>query len=91
MTQIHHTHAGELPACGEGHPARHIEDRRSAQAGGGHFIECQCRKTAKHPTFEEAAREWCSSLRVRVPAWVKREREESKVLQFPLPLGGRAP
>lgn len=89
MTQRQISHGGELPPCAEGHPARHIHALRAAHAGGGHFIECACRNTARHPDFESAAAAWCQSLRLRVPKWVSREREDVNVLQFVLPLGSQ--
>lgn len=53
--------ATPLPPCPAGHPARHMHDLRRASAGGGHFIECACRQTAKHPELADALAEWCRS------------------------------
>jgi len=47
-----------LPACPNGHPARYILDCRRLEARGGHFIECRCSTTAKHPTFDLAWAHW---------------------------------
>lgn len=47
-----------LPACQQGHRARHIFDARCARAGGGHFIECQCSQTVRFPEFDTALRDW---------------------------------
>lgn len=88
MTQHHRSHTGEIPSCSAGHTPRHIEDVRAAHAGGGHFIECQCRQTQRHPTFEAAVAEWCASMRARVPRWVRAEKPaDGTIVQFVLPLG----
>ncbi|AWH51458.1 TPA: hypothetical protein UMV35_002050 [Stenotrophomonas maltophilia] len=47
-----------MPACPNGHPARYIIDCRRIEARGGHFIECRCSRTAKHPTFDLAWAHW---------------------------------
>jgi len=59
-TQRQISHADKLPACKRGHSARHIHDCRRPTAGGGHFIECACGSTSKHPEYDDAMREWCS-------------------------------
>ena len=51
-------HADPLPACSAGHAARHMVDLRAAHAGGGHFIECACRKTVRHAAFDQALGDW---------------------------------
>ena len=58
MTQHHISHPEGLPACKEGHSARHIHDRRGAAAGGGHFVECRCSRTRKHGDPAVAVAEW---------------------------------
>lgn len=58
MTQRQVSHASPLPPCRGGHAARHMLDARRAEAGGGHFIECACGRTQKHPTYAHALREW---------------------------------
>lgn len=102
MTQRQITHpAGTLPACAAGHAARHIHDMRCASAGGGHFLECECRRTARHAEIDAALGEWKRLNRHRKPRAPKPEnlnreagkprkrRDESTVLQFPLPLSAR--
>lgn len=85
MTQRQIPHAAPLPPCPAGHPARHIHDLRAAHAGGGHFVECQCRHTGRHPDFAAALAEW-----IRMPGRAPAARTEcpADVVQFPLPLGG---
>lgn len=58
MTQHQVSHSEALPACRDGHPARHIHDHRRLEAGGGHFIECRCCNSGRHATFEEALQDW---------------------------------
>lgn len=58
MTQRHITHTEPLPRCADGHSARLILDMRGPSAGGGHFVECCCRHTAKHAEADAAAAEW---------------------------------
>ncbi len=53
--------AQPLPTCRAGHTARHMHDLRGRRTGGGHFIECACHQTARHPEFQEALVEWCLS------------------------------
>jgi hypothetical protein len=101
MTQRQITHpAGTLPACAAGHAARHIHDMRCASAGGGHFVECECRRTARHAEIDAALVEWKRLNRHRKPRTPKaepiqrdagkprRRKDASTVLQFPLPLSG---
>lgn len=52
------SHNPPLPACANGHAARHMHDQRAAHAGGGHFIECACRQTQRHPSLDAALPEW---------------------------------
>ena len=100
MTQRQITHApGTLPACANGHAAHHIHDLRAASAGGGHSLECECRRTARHPDLDRALVEWMRMnklRRKRKPKASKSKREglktrkrdgERTVLQFPLQLG----
>lgn len=58
ITQRQVTHAVPLPACRNGHPARHIHDQRRLESNGGHFIECRCCNSGRHATFEEALQDW---------------------------------
>jgi len=58
MTQQQKTPPRVLPACPSGHPARYILDCRRLGARGGHFIECRCSATAKHPSFDLAWAHW---------------------------------
>lgn len=58
MTQRQVDHPNSLPLCRNGHAARHMLDARCTQAGGGHFVECACGRTQKHPTYAQALREW---------------------------------
>ncbi len=47
-----------LPDCGNGHAARHMLDVRGMSAGGGYFVECQCRHTPRRETAEDAVDSW---------------------------------
>lgn len=58
MTQQQKTPPRPLPACPDRHAARYIHDLRREGAGGGHFIECRCSRTSKHPTFDLAWAHW---------------------------------
>lgn len=58
MTQRQVDHHSALPLCRTGHAARHMLDARRKEAGGGHFIECACGRTHKHPHYAAALREW---------------------------------
>lgn len=90
MTQRQISHPG-LPDCREGHRARLMLDARCAAAGGGYFVECACRHTAKLPGVEQALVAW-NNANGRRP----RRPEEppvatvATVVQFPLQLGGPA-
>jgi len=86
MTQRQVTHDFPLPACAAGHAARHILDLRGSHAGGGNFIECQCRHTVRHADFDGALQDWCRMNQVRRPSTAK---ARTSVLQFRLPLHGR--
>lgn len=87
MTQRQISHPGGLPTCAAGHSARHIHDSRSASAGGGHFVECRCTKTAKRADPDAALASWRllnrparSVRKAPVPA------EPGNILQMPLRL-----
>ncbi|WP_181142600.1 hypothetical protein [Xanthomonas arboricola] len=67
MTQRQVDHNGVLPPCANGHVARHMLDARRLEAGGGHFIECVCGRTQKHPSYELAMTEWRRAHRIRAP------------------------
>lgn len=87
MTQRQIPHPQGLPPCRHGHQARHILDHRRQEAGGGHLVECRCRATAKHPTFDLAMAEWRRINRIRTP---RQPREPGNVVQLGLRLGGGA-
>ncbi|MBB5880784.1 hypothetical protein GGR74_001987 [Xanthomonas arboricola] len=65
MTQRQIDHGTSLPSCRNGHVARHMLDLRRPAAGGGHFVECACGRTQKHPSFELAIAEWRRSNGIR--------------------------
>lgn len=65
MTQHQIAHQVTLPPCADGHTARHVLDHRCANAGGGHFLECECRRTIKHASVEMALAEWIDINRKR--------------------------
>lgn len=79
MTQEHISHPEGLPPCAAGHGARHIVDKRRASAGGGHFVECRCTSTTKHPDAASALASW---LRMNRPA-----RSARKVSVTPCDIG----
>lgn len=54
--------SGNVPACPRGHRGRHMHDQRGLRSGGGHFVECACSSTARHPTLEAALAEWRARL-----------------------------
>lgn len=89
MTQCQIDHPEGLPPCAAGHSARHIHDGRCASAGGGHFVECRCKKTAKHVDPDEALASW---RRLNRPARSARKAPEpaSNVVQMHLVLPGEA-
>ena len=49
---------GNVPRCSRGHRARHMQDMRGFDRGGGHFVECCCSHTARHPHPAGALAEW---------------------------------
>lgn len=71
MTQRQVAHQVALPPCAQGHAVRHIHDLRRPQAGGGHFLECECRQTAKHASIGDALAQW-RRLNVKRRAPVRR-------------------
>ena len=85
MTQCQISHPEGLPTFAAGHGARHIHDRRSVSAGGGHFIECRCMQTKKHADPDAALASWC---RMNRPARSARKQPTSaeidNVVQMPL-------
>jgi hypothetical protein len=87
MTQCQIDHPEGLPPCAAGHSARHIHDSRCASAGGGHFVECRCTKTAKHSDPDAALASW---RRLNRPPRCARKAtpaaEPDNVLQMPLRL-----
>lgn len=70
MTQRHISHPEGLPACADGHGARHMLDLRGPSSGGGHFVECRCRATRKHADPDAAMAEW---RRINRPARAARK------------------
>lgn len=66
MTQRQMDAPQPLPGCTLGHPVRYMLDARCAKAGGGHFIECRCCSTRKHPSFAFALQDWRRLHRTRV-------------------------
>jgi hypothetical protein len=70
MTQRHISHPEGLPKCAAGHSARHIHDQRGLASGGGHFIECQCQASRRHPEPDAALAEW---RRINRPARAPRK------------------
>jgi hypothetical protein len=83
VTQQQISHDFNLPTCADGHRARHMLDMRGAHAGGGHFIECQCRSTIRHEDIDQALAEWCRLNDKRKP---RIPRPGADLLQFRLPL-----
>ncbi|NJC38355.1 hypothetical protein GGR60_002909 [Xanthomonas arboricola] len=65
MTQRQVDHSTPLPGCKNGHVGRYMLDLRRPAAGGGHFVECACGRTQKHPNFELAIAEWRRSNGIR--------------------------
>lgn len=91
MTQRHMSHPEGLPACAAGHSARHILDLRGPASGGGHFVECACRHTTRHPDFDAALAAW--KRMNRPPRAVRKAAAEvpvDNVLQMPLHFAARA-
>lgn len=98
MTQRQIPHQVTLLPCVEGHAARHYRDHRAMRAGGGHFIECPCRRTGKHEELDGALDEWFRLNQKRRPRVPRPDPAVSTapalpvadVLQLPLRLqGGR--
>ena len=58
MTQKQITPPAPLRRCAAGHGARLMLDMRGPAAGGGHFVECCCRHTARHAESDAALDEW---------------------------------
>jgi hypothetical protein len=90
MTQRQVAHQVTLLSCSDGHAARHYLDHRAARVGGGHFIECPCRRTGKHATLEDALDAWFrvnQKRRPRAPGGAAQPVPwAADVLQFVLPL-----
>ncbi|QNR96688.1 hypothetical protein ICJ04_14475 [Stenotrophomonas sp. 169] len=85
MTQCKIDHPEGLSPCAAGHSARHIHDGRSSSAGGGHFVECRCTKTAKHAAPDAALPSWRQMNRpVRSTRKAVAHVEPDNVLQFKL-------
>lgn len=92
MTQHHISHPEGLPACKEGHSARHIHDRRGTAAGGGHFVECCCSRTRKHVDPDVAVAEWRRINRApRQPRAIAAPPATDNVVQLQLRMAGPAP
>jgi hypothetical protein len=89
MTQRHISHPEGLPACAAGHSARHIHDLRGVDRGGGHLVECKCRRTGKHAEPDAALAEWRRiNRRSRIPrAAPAAPAAPGNVVQFKLGLG----
>ena len=94
MTQKHITPPAPLPRCAAGHSARLMLDMRGSSAGGGHFVECCCRHTARHTEADAAAAEWRRMNRparsARKPAAGEMEAVANNVVQIPLRLAAPA-
>jgi len=86
MTQRQISHDEALPTCRKGHTARHIFDARRLDAGGGHFVECECSQTRKHVHLDDALAQWKRMHKIRTP---RPQRIAGNVLQFDLRLGVR--
>ena len=90
MTQKHITSPATLPCCAAGHSARLMLDMRGASAGGGHFVECCCRHTARHAESDAALAEWRRMNRpariARKPTPTAADAPADNVVQIPLRL-----
>lgn len=93
MTQRQISHQVTLPACVNGHAARHMHDLRAASAGGGHVLECECRQTAKHASVGDALQQWRRINTTRRPRAPRIENaaqvpqyDMAGIVQFPLAL-----
>ncbi|WP_433925277.1 hypothetical protein [Stenotrophomonas nematodicola] len=75
------------PRCPHGHKARYMLDGRRLEAKGGHFIECRCSCTAKHPTFDLAWAHWHKQHALR-PVEFPVPEATSNVVQLGLRLTG---
>jgi len=88
MTQRQLDPPRPIPACPEGHRARHMFDCRRLEARGGHFIECACTRTGKHASFDVAWAHWHKQLGLH--AKVEDDRPvPNNVLQLPLFIAAR--
>ncbi|MBD8635644.1 hypothetical protein [Stenotrophomonas sp. CFBP 13725] len=91
MTQCQIDNPEGLSACAAGHSARHIHVGRCANAGGGHFVECRCKKTAKLADPDAALGGWRQMNRpARSARKVVTQVEPVNVLQFKLTLADPA-
>lgn len=94
MTQRHITHTEPLPRCANGHSARLMLDMRGQSAGGGHFVECCCRHTARHTEADAALAEWRRMNRpariARKPTLAAADGPADNVVQIPLRLASPA-
>lgn len=90
MTQRQKAPPRSIAACPSGHPVRYIHDLRREGSGGGHFIECRCSATAKHPTFDLAWAHWHKQHGLHAAAAAAEEPLASNVLQMKLFAAGRA-
>jgi len=86
-TQRQITAPWPMPTCKIGHPARLMEDRRRAAAGGGYFIECRCSHTQRCASFDLAWIHW-HKLHGLQPKTNAAPIAGAKVLQLGLRLGG---
>jgi len=85
MTQQQMQPNRPTPACPAGHTARYIVDGRRIEARGGHFIECRCSRTAKHPSFDLAWAHW-HKLHGLQPACAPLRAGSSNIVQLDLHL-----
>lgn len=67
MTIRQITSTAPVPLCEAGHGARLMEDGRRLESGGGHFVECRCSHTKRHPGADLALQEWDRLHAARVP------------------------
>ncbi|MGO1072683.1 hypothetical protein [Lysobacter sp. CA199] len=92
MTQRQISHETNLPPCADGHAARHMRDHRCATAGGGHFLECECRRTVRHANVELALVDWKTINQVQAdPAIqadpiIKERRTRTRKKKTPVPV-----
>ncbi|WP_236509314.1 hypothetical protein [Stenotrophomonas sp. PA-6-5C] len=64
-------------------------DGRRLEAKGGHFIECRCSRTTKHPSFDLAWASWHKQHGLHPIAVVADEARPNNVVQIPLFAGSR--